>query len=579
MNEETRLGGCPVPRTRWSVLGAMMAVTMVSVGPAPALVAVDAVYVNGTVITVDASDRIAQAVAVTGDRVQAVGTDADIKALAGPATRVVDLAGKTLVPGFVDAHSHFPISGQIALYRVDVNSPPIGTVRNIDDIIQKLKKKAEPTPKGEWIVGVGYDDTLLAEKRHPTRSDLDRASTEHPILVLHISLHLASANSMRLKAANITRDAPDPKGGEIRRDPATGEPDGVLVELSAWGLVYAKVPKLTQAQNLEAIRYAAREYAARGVTTAQNGHLSDAGELRHLVEAVAQGQLPLRLVLWPSLGMTKAIAEGKVTAALPDGRIKLGATKLFADGSIQGYTGYLSQPYHVPPPGQGPDYRSHPTMPRDQLAAIVKELHRAGRQVAIHGNGDAAIDDIIHAVADAQREFPRQDARHIVNHAQMARDDQLDRMKGLGITPSFFVLHTYYWGDRHRDIFMGPARAARMSPAKSAADRGMRFTIHTDTPVVPMDMLFLIWAAVSRRSTSGQVIGEAERLTPLQALRAVTIDAAWQAFEERIKGSIEPGKLADFVILSDNPLRVPAAIKDITVLETIVGGKTVYRSP
>jgi predicted amidohydrolase YtcJ len=562
-----------------AVLGTVMVVLLVGAMPFRAVAAVDTVYVNGTVVTVDASDRIAQAVAVTGDRVQAVGTDAEITALAGPGTRVVDLAGKTLVPGFVDAHSHFPVSGQIALYRVDVNSPPIGTVRTIDDIIEKLKKKAATTPKGEWVVGVGYDDTLLAEKRHPTRADLDKASTEHPIFLFHISLHLAVANSLGLKAANVTRDTPDPKGGEIRRDPATGEPDGVLVELSAWAVVYAKVPKLTEAQNLEAIRYAAREYAARGVTTAQNGHLSDADELKHLVDAVAHGDLPLRLVLWPSLPITKAIAEGKVTVALPDGRIGLGATKLFADGSIQGYTGYLSQPYHVPPSGKGADYRSHPTMPRDQLAAIVKELHRAGRQVAIHGNGDAAIDDIIAAIADAQREFPRQDARHIVNHAQMTREDQLDRMKALDITPSFFVLHTYYWGDRHRDIFMGPTRAARMSPAKSAADRGMRFSIHTDTPVVPMDMLFLMWAAVNRRSTSDQIIGEAQRITPRQALRAVTIDAAWQAFEETIKGSIEPGKLADFVILSENPLRVPAAIKDVKVLETIVGGKTVYKAP
>jgi hypothetical protein len=231
------------------------------------------------------------------------------------------------------------------------------------------------------------------------------------------------------------------------------------------------------------------------------------------------------------------------------------------------------------PPGDDPAYRGYPRISREELIEKVVRRHAAGWQVAVHGNGDAAIDDILDAFEHAQRQHPRADARHVVIHAQMAREDQLDRMKALGVIPSFFSLHTYYWGDRHREVFMGPERAARMSPARSALDRGLRFTLHCDSPVVPMEPLRLVWAAVNRRSTSGASIGDAQRIPPLAALRAVTIDAAWQHFEEHEKGSLEPGKLADLVILSESPLEHPDRIDRIRVLETILGGRVVYREP
>jgi predicted amidohydrolase YtcJ len=231
------------------------------------------------------------------------------------------------------------------------------------------------------------------------------------------------------------------------------------------------------------------------------------------------------------------------------------------------------------PPGDDPAYRGYPRFAREDLISEVERLHTAGWQVAVHGNGDAAIDDILDAFESAQRKHPREDTRHIIIHAQMARDDQLDRMRALGVIPSFFSLHTYYWGDRHRDLFMGPERAARMSPARSAVDRGMRFTIHCDSPVVPMEPLRLVWSAVNRRSASGAEIGPTQRITPMQALRAVTIDAAYQHFEDADKGSLEPGKLADLVVLSRSPLENPATIDQIEVVETIVGGETVWSGP
>jgi predicted amidohydrolase YtcJ len=231
------------------------------------------------------------------------------------------------------------------------------------------------------------------------------------------------------------------------------------------------------------------------------------------------------------------------------------------------------------PPGDDPSYRGYPRIEREELIERVGRYHEAGLQIAVHGNGDASIDDILDAYEQAFAATPRKDARPIVIHAQMTRPDQLDRMAELGVIPSFFSLHTYYWGDRHRDLFMGPERAARMSPAASALARGVRFTIHADSPVVPMEPLRLVWAAVNRRSASGAPIGPAERISVRDALRAVTIDAAFQHFEEETKGSLELGKLADLVILSASPHDDPRHIDQIEVLETIVGGESVYRSP
>jgi predicted amidohydrolase YtcJ len=290
------------------------------------------------------------------------------------------------------------------------------------------------------------------------------------------------------------------------------------------------------------------------------------------------GVIPIRLVLWPDEQTSLALLDGRLRFASYDERwVRLGASKLVADGSIQGYTAYLSRPYFVPPNGDA-SYRGYPRLSREELAARVLRLHAAGRPLAVHGNGDAAIDDVLDAFEAAQRASPRADPRFVLVHAQMAREDQLDRMKALGVIPSFFVLHTYYWGDRHRDIFMGPERAARMSPTQSAVLRGLRFTLHADTPVVPMEPLRIVWAAVNRRSASGAVIGAEQRIEPMQALRAITIDAAVQHFEEAEKGSLEPGKLADLVILDRSPLDDPEQIDRIRVLETIVGGESVYRA-
>jgi predicted amidohydrolase YtcJ len=531
-------------------------------------------YIGGPILTMDAASSVAEALAVSGDRIAAVGSRKELQDWADSSTRVVDLEGRALLPGFIDGHGHFPGIGIFVLH-LDLNSPPIGTVESVEEIVARLQHKAGKTSRGRWVVGMGYDDTLLAERRHPTRADLDAASSKHPVAIIHISGHLAVVNSVALEKLEIAAGTPDPEGGRIRRDSA-GEPDGVLEE-TAMETVQAQVLAPSLLDGIKIAREASKRYVRVGITTAQNG-FAPKSHFAGLTWLSRLGVIPIRLVFWPTQEVVDEMLEGTFSFSSYDPEwVRLGAAKLIADGSIQGYTGYLSRPYHVAP-GDDPEYRGYPRMTREELLERVARYHANGLQVAVHGNGDAAIDDILDAFDHAQRLHPRGDARPVVVHAQMSREDQLDRMKALDVIPSFFSLHTYYWGDRHRDIFMGPERAARMSPARSAIARGLRLTIHCDTPVVPMEPLRLVWAAVNRRSASGALIGGEERISPIQALRAVTIDAAFQHFEEGLKGSLEPGKLADLVILSRSPLDDPEHIDAIDVLETIVGGRTVYRA-
>ena len=546
--------------------------------PAPVL-EVDTIYLNGQIVTMDAEARTVEAVAVRGDEIVGVGSSAEIGLMAGPGTRVVDLEGRTMTPGFYAPHDHFPWAGAIAVTTANLNSPPMGPVANIEGLVDALRERAAETPAGDWIQGWGYDDTLLEDQRHPNRHDLDRVSTEHPIYISHTSGHLGVANTMALGLARITASTQPPPGGVIRHEADTGEPDGVLEETAAW-MVMGIVPPATHEQKLEGFRRAVRIYVEQGVTTTviTGGTAENVADLQM---ARREGLLSLRVVTMVSKaapGFPSPAEAGGFVSGFGDNRLKLGGIKIVQDGSNQGFTGYFTEPYHTPFNGD-PVWRGYPARSREDLTAMVKGLHRAGYQIAIHGNGDAAIDDIIHAFREAQRDFPREDTRHRIEHCQMVRKDQLDEIAELGITPSFFVGHVFYWGDRHRDIFMGPERAAGISPLRSSIDRGIRFTVHDDTPVTPVDPLQLIWVSVNRLTRSDQVLGPEERVSPLEAMRAMTTDAAWQNFEEDIKGSIEPGKLADLVILSDNPLTVdPLTIREIQVLETIVGGETVFLS-
>jgi predicted amidohydrolase YtcJ len=530
------------------------------------------VYSGGPILTMNAANEVVEAIGIEGDRIAAVGTRAEVAEWAGDDARIVDLDGKAIVPGFVDAHGHFPGAGVYA-HVVDLNSPPIGDVEKIDDIVELLRARAADTSAGEWVVGMSYDDTLIAEERHPTRVDLDRVSTEHPVGIIHVSGHLAVANSMALELAGLDRNSENPVGGVMQRAP-DGELNGVLEE-NAMNFVQGKVLTPGPLDSLRVIREGSQRAIAQGVTTVQNG-FSPEGLIAPFQWLVRFGLIEPRIVIWPGMEVADAVLAGETTlpeAAGPD--VWIGAIKIVADGSIQGYTGYLSEPYHVPP-GDDPEFRGYPRVPRDELRERVARYHAAGMQVAVHGNGDASIDDILDAFEYAFEKHPREDARPIIIHAQMARPDQLDRMASLDVLPSFFSLHTFYWGDRHRRLFMGPERAARMSPAATALDKGVRFTIHCDAPVVPLEPLRLVWSAVNRQTRSGFIVGPDERISPMQALRAVTIDAAYSMFLDEELGSLEVGKLADLAILSASPLDDPSAIDRLSVVETIRGGESIY---
>lgn len=530
-------------------------------------------FTNGHVITMSEKEPFAEAVFVRGKMIQAVGSTDEILSMANKKTVIHDLNGKTLTPGFIDAHGHFPGSGLSAV-GVDLNSPPIGRITNIDELIKQLKKRADTTAKGDWIFGFGYDDTLLAENRHPLVTELDQAIPDHPVLLMHVSGHMAVVNSQAFAIGDISPTTPNPEGGTIQKD-SNGNLTGLLEENAANHLQEMAMD-FSVFDFLKMVDSAAIEYASVGVTTAQSGGVSTT-MATGLKIASMLNKVPFKLELWPVYNeLGEQLLKGETNKERHETNgINLGAIKIIADGSIQGYTGYLTEPYHVPYHGDL-EYRGYPRIPKAELKDWITKYHTAGFQLAVHGNGDASIDDIIDAFEYAQSLHPVEDPRLILVHAQMARDDQLVKMKKLGITPTFFSAHTYYWGDRHSNIFMGPERANRMSPAKSAEAIGLKYTVHLDTPVVPMSPLLAVWSTANRISTGGNVIGKDQRVSAHEALKAVTINAAWQIKKEQQIGSIEIGKLADLVVLDSDPLTNTETIKDIKVLATFVEGVKIY---
>ncbi|MBU2647317.1 amidohydrolase [bacterium] len=537
-------------------------------------------YINGDIVSMDFSNRRCSALAVSGDRITALGSNEEIKSLSQPGSKIVDLGGKTVLPGFIDPHSHFFIAGYFSRFFVDLNSPPIGEVTCMADLLTRLKTVADDTPPGEWISGYGYDDTMITEKRHPTRHDLDRVSTGHPIAIRHISGHLLAANSQALALRNVTRETPDPEGGHIQKDSATGEPLGILEE-TAMNLVQDFLPGLTPEKAIEAVGHGSERYLRTGVTTAQDG-FAFPPFLDFFRDALKTGALKNRVHVLPSgnedLGQYRSSRAG--TDLSGNHMVSLGALKMIQDGSIQGFTACLSQPYYTLPedrPDLAFNYHGYRTHEPRVLQQKVLDAHLKGWQIAIHANGDLAVEDCLNAFEAAQKTYPRNDARHIIIHCQTVREDQLDRIKRLGVIPAFFAVHTYYWGDRHESLFLGPGRSNHMNPCRSALDRGIPFTNHNDDFVTPINPLLSIWSAVNRLSIGGRLIGATQRIPVLEAIRSVTTYAAFQNHEEKLKGSLEPGKLADMVVLAENPLDIdPLRIKDIEVLATIVGGEVAY---
>ena len=538
------------------------------------------IYRNGVILTMDSRGSRAESIAVADGTILAVGSQAEMRSLAGPDTVLIDLHGRTMLPGFIDPHSHFVTAGLLEATQLNLASPPVGTVRSIRELKDILRRKAAVTPPGEWIAGYNYDDTALEESRHPLARELDEATNAHPILLQHVSGHFLACNSLALGLAHYDADTPDPAGGVIRRDDH-GAPNGVLEEPSAMNPVLLCMPPATDEQWMTGIEAAGRAYTAKGITTAQDGCIAEP-DWAALRRAHARGLLHNRVQILPGvddIDLSQFPLHASGTPLSKDGKLSLGAAKLFADGSLQGYTGYLSNPYHkhlYDLPG-GSLWRGYPVQSPLAFIDRIVDLHRKGWQIAVHGNGDDAIQLILDAYETAQKRYPRADARHIIIHCQTVREDQLDRIKRLGVIASFFVVHTYFWGDRHCNIFLGPDRAERINPLRSALNRGLVFTNHNDTFVTPIDPLLSVWSAANRITSGGRVLGADQTIPVMAALRSVTSWAAHQACEERSKGSLEPGKLADMVILEENPLDVPReSIREIPIRATLVGNELVH---
>ncbi len=527
----------------------------------------DCMLLGGTVYTMDPSQPVAEAVAISEGRIVHVGNVSDARALAGPQTETIDLHGRVALPGFVESHTHLTMFGRY-LEQTDCRR-----ARSIEEIVSSLKEAAAQTPPGEWVLGHSYDDTLLTEMRHPTRRDLDRASTEHPILLSHISVHNKVANSAALKKANVSASTPDPPGGKVDRD-AHGEPTGVLWEW-AMDLMQPYLPEATVDDIRRYLREGATHYLTAGVTStveAALGMLSGLADARAFAQVGETGEVPLRLgaaILYPLWKELRGGAGPGLDWPGDPEWVRPTAVKFFQDGSIQLRTAALREPY----PGETEPADHHLIWPQEELNRMVADAHESGWQIWTHGNGDAAIGSILDAYEKALSASPMANTRHRIEHCQTAGEDQLDRMRPLTVAASFFTPHIWYWGDRHREVFLGDERAARINPLASALEKGIRFGLHNDTPVTPISPLLSIGAAVSRRTSGGHVLGPGQAITVDKALRSMTLDSAYLASEEGVKGSLTVGKLGDVAVLEADPYEVlPEEIKDIPVTTTIVGG-------
>lgn len=560
-------------RTRSSLLASVLALLT----PVAAAQNVDLIFVGDNIITMDDSD--VQAVAVAGDRILATGDPSAILSQATATTRIIELGDRALLPGFIDAHGHFSSIARNAEL-LDLSPPPVGGIETIDDIVAALRYYIERRQVGEGttVFGFGYDDSLLTEGRHPTRDDLDRASTRHPIIIRHVSGHLLVANSLALEQAGVSATTPDPEGGIIRRRENSREPNGVMEE-TAMGAFAGSGGGMTELQ-MRALRESAMSlYAGYGITTVQDANVSPA-YVEQMRAHAALAPFPVDIVGYV---LANALSDDELSRVEPDREYtngyRMGGVKFTLDGSPQGRTAWLSRPYTEGPPGAGPDYVAYPSYNPEAYLARMPDLIRRGVPVLAHANGDAAIELMIDGVESAIAGGPVPDHRSVTIHAQLARPDQLDRMRRLGIIPSFYSVHPFFWGDWHRLSF-GEARASFISPVRATIERGIPFTIHNDSPVVPPDMMRLVAITVNRETRSGYVLGPDQRATAAEALYAITQGAAYQYFEENEKGSITPGKRADLVILAVNPLHAaPSALADIAVMETFARGKSVYSRP
>ena len=533
-------------------------------------------YLNGDIITMRGnSPEYKEAIIVKDKAIQFVGSKEEAMKFVGNNFKVIDLKGNTLLPGFIDGHAHFASFSAQAI-GAKILPPPDAGAKDIPSLIKILKKWNTPDNRAltGWIFGMGFDDSVLEEKRFPTKHDLDQVSTEYPIMIVHISGHFAVVNSKALELLEITSTTKNPEGGIIRRENGT-EPNGVLEELAAIPYML-KVLNPTSKEAAEHFFEAGQEMAlSYGYTTAQEGRAMENHEL--LVAASQSGKLKLDVVSYVDYLFVDKFMKSKWNSSNYHNHYRIGGVKLTLDGSPQGRTAWRTLPYLIPPDGAKKGYLGYPAIPKDSsVMAIYDKAFKNNWQIHTHANGDAAMDQMIRTMEPVAIKYGNKNRRNVLIHGQYIREDQLDSFKDLDVIASLFPLHTFYWGDWHKEI-IGDSLGNTISPTRTALNKGLKITIHTDAPVALPNLMRMVGISVDRKSRSGQIIGEKERLSPYEALQSITSWSAYQHFEENKKGTLEVGKLADMIILDKNPLKVsPSEIKQIKVLETIKEGVSVY---
>jgi predicted amidohydrolase YtcJ len=562
---------------RGFLMGGAATAGLAAVLPAQARAQTDTtiVFTGGTVLTVDDEFSEAEAIAIRGNRILSVGTDSAVRAAAGADARVVDLAGKTVLPGFVEAHTHV-IAGSV----VDAVMEYVGmaTYATVAEVLDHIARRAAETPPGEWLVFRNFDPAVQDGPDELTFAELDPISTDHPIFVFNASGHLAYANAKAFEAAGVPADVENPPGAEFVRD-AEGKLTGVMKNNVAFLQVLGAYPALATTDPVEAVIGLLSKWSQHGLTTVSElslGGLSQsAADAQVLLDAAASGRLAARIRAYPfyTIGAEAWDAAG-VRPGTGNAIGRVAGYKLVADGSNQGFTGLQREPY-LNSDSYGLAYTS-----REDLIDIAVERASRGWPLAIHGNGDAAIDNVLdacEAVRDAGIDMSRVRAR--IEHCSILHDEQIARMKDLGVSASFLIGHVHYWGVAMRDEVFGEAKAQLLDRCRSVEDAGVGFTLHSDFMVTDPVPLHMIEMAVTRKTWKepDYVLAPAERISVESAIRAMTSEAAWQLFSDHEIGSLEPGKFADMVILDRDPRDVPPdEIRNIRVLETWMDGRQVF---
>ena len=520
---------------------------------------------NANIITIDDAQPRAQAVAIAGGRFLAVGTNDEVRALATSRTAQINLEGKTVVPGFIDAHSHPAVAGRLHLRQVDCD------LRSIADIQAAIRERAAKTPPGQWVLGFKYDDTKTADGRPLTRADLDAAAPNHPVYITHRGGHTAYANSLAFKLAGVDEKTPDPPGGQYDREPATGQLTGKIRERAREPLHKVIPSTYSREDYREGVKLISRMMSRAGITS-----VHDAGgspeDLRAYQDAHEARELAVRvycLIRYPYLERMEAAG---VRTGFGNEWVRVGAVKLVCDGSISERTARLSQPYV----GRPNDYGILVTN-EEELYAQARKAYEAGWQIGTHANGDVAIDLTLRVYERLYRERPRRDPRFRIEHCTVINNDLLRRLRALGAIPNPFSTYVYYHGEKMREY--GEERLNWMFAVRSFLDAGVRATQTSDYPPGPFEQMMALQSMVTRTDSKGNLWGPRQRVTVEEALRVGTLHGAYASFEEHRKGSIEPGKLADLVVLGRDPTREdPFSLISIPIERTMVGGRWVFEA-